>query len=69
MSIVPKQCVYKFTRLRAVCAATARLLFRHGVDTSMAYSAIGSITLSNIIDSAIDRIVNKSVIDRNKERS
>jgi len=27
MSIVRKQCVYKFTRLRAVCAATARLLF------------------------------------------
>jgi len=26
LSIVPKQCVYTFTRLRAVCAATARLL-------------------------------------------
>jgi len=27
MTIVPKQCVYKFTRLRAVRAATARLLY------------------------------------------
>jgi len=25
-ALVHKQCVYKFTRLRAVCAATARLL-------------------------------------------
>jgi len=29
MTIVPKQCVYKFTRLRAVRAATARLLYFH----------------------------------------